>query len=144
MSYDYPDFGFSRLEWYDRNPINRRQVYFAQSVGPHVLTQRWTYTVPAGKKAWLEAVVVRVERSTITANPGRVRAMIQFTGAGGVGQPLLEVDILTGNVGDRDELALGFCGFLNTGDTLEGYTADFSVGGFCDFLVTAKITEFDT
>jgi hypothetical protein len=58
-----------RAAYYDRNPINRTQYYTAAALAPHGVTQRWAYTVPAGKKAFID--VVRASNHRVSAGaPG--------------------------------------------------------------------------
>lgn len=133
----------ARPDWYDRNPVTRFRAWNAVNLAPHTSTQRWTYTVPAGKKAQLELVQVKVMRATAPTTPGYAYANIRFTPSGGSVDTLIQATIRTGTVGDTDQTVLGVCGVLQAGDTIEANSADGSTGGTIDYFATLKITEFD-
>ena len=143
MSYDYPDFGFSRLNWYDRSPIARAAYYVGVNVAPHVPLVVFTYTVPAGKKAMLELSQAYVMRTAAAIAAGRVYSFFRYTPFGGAFINMLTSGILTNGVGDRDTVFLSQTILMFAGDRLEGLTSDGSNGGTIDYILSYKVTEFD-
>jgi len=131
------------LQWYDRSPGNKTQIYFAGGVGPHGETQRWTYSVPAGKKAWLGPLFIEVMRATAATTVGAVVGDIRYTPQGGTTGRLLIARLFTNSVNDNDRKELPAFMLLQTGDTLTAYTADGSTGGTMNYTVQAMITEFN-
>jgi hypothetical protein len=133
----------SRPAWYDRNPSSQWLGFFNNNTPPHSDTQRWTYTVPSGKKAMLEYASAYVRRSAAATTVGRVQASIRVTPSGGGVHTITIAQILTNNVGDSDRMDLGQGFLLFAGDKIEGYTEDTSTGGTVNILLRAKLTEFD-
>jgi hypothetical protein len=132
----------ARPAWHDRNPTSKT-YYFCADASPHSITERFSYTVPSGKKAMVEVLSCRVERRTAATSPSSVLAAFHFTPSGGTGNYILRAIIYTNNVGDKEHQALGTTLILCTGDTIKAYTYDGSTGGTCEHLLTMKITEFD-
>lgn len=132
-----------RPAWYDRNPTQITLWYTVNIQSPHSQTQRWTYTVPSGKKAMLEALDGLICIQSAATTPGRRKIMVQLTKAGGGSAQIFNLQIITNNVGDIQTKALGTSILLLSGDTLSGFTADESTGGTVDYRLMAKLTEFD-
>jgi len=133
----------ARPAWYDRNPISRIDHYWGLTVAPHALTTRLTYTVPAGKKAILEALQVRCIRRTAATTVGLVYAVAYITPSGASEKELLDCYLFTNNVGDKDGQALQGTVTLFAGDVLGLKTYDGSTGGTVDYFLAYKLTEFD-
>jgi len=133
----------SRLAWYDRNPTNRYQYFLGTNLTPHAITQRWTYTVPTGKKALLELAWVLCRRMTAATTAGRPYSVIDYQPYGGTEAALLMAEVVTNNVAETSEKQLGQSIIMNPGDLIRGLTVDDSTGGNCDYRLIAKITEFD-
>ena len=55
------------VNWYDRNPTSISKTFTNTGVAPHVITARWTYTVPAGRKCQIEFVQIELVRKTVAA-----------------------------------------------------------------------------
>jgi len=134
---------FHEIQWYDRNARSVVERYFGDSVGPHALTTRWTYTVPRDRMAFVEHMFVKVRRYIEAAVVGRVIAYIQITPAGESWDPIAEAGLVTNVVGDYEECWLGQAFVLVTGDTIAAVTSDTSNGGNVDYRTIIKITEFD-
>ena len=129
-------------QWYDRNPISIERSYYGDNL-PHTSTQRWSYTVPSGKKAILEicfAVILRVSAAE-TADEVIGGIWIQPSGSSNVA--IVYTTMLTNNVGDMDKTSLGQSLTLKAGDILQAITQDLGTGGLIRYRIAAKITEFD-
>lgn len=131
-----------RAEWYDRNAAPQPKTYAANNVAPHVATQRWSYTVPSGKKAWLESLFLFVIRQTAATAAGRSGCAITVT------QDALMVNLLNNEFTDntvnhlKDMFATNF-GILVAGNVVTGWTFDESTGGTMGYTIAAKLTQFD-
>lgn len=133
----------SRPAWHDRNPAHIQLQWFNNNQAPHTATQRWTYTVPAGKKAFVEAALVYIRRSAAATTAARVQLTIGVTPSGGLDRVLLLAQILTNNIGDYDRADLGQSITLLPGDLIDADSVDDSTGGTINYNTVAKITEFD-
>jgi len=135
--------GGPRLEWYDRNPYHRFQSFQNNNTAPHAITDRWSYTVPAGKKAFVEAGQTYARRVTAAAPVGLVQVTISIQPSGAGVAILLVSQIITNNVGDGDHAEIGSGPVLYPGDLIKGTTYDGSTAGTINLNVTSEITEFD-
>jgi len=135
--------GGPRLEWYDRNPYHRFQSYMNNNTAPHGVTTRWTYTVPTGKKAFVEGAQTYIHRITAAAPVGLVQVVIYVTPSGGGMSAFLLSQLITNNVGDKDHTEIGGGPVLYPGDAIEGQTSDVSTGGTTNLNITTEITEFN-
>jgi len=133
----------ARAAWYDRTAASKCDYYYGQGVSPHAVTTRLTYTVPAGKKAMVEVMQVRVRRASAATTVGLAGAYVMLTPSGGVIKEILDTGINDNTVNARDNNALGGTMVLCTGDQLDLKTYDLSTGGTCDYFVCYKLTEFD-
>jgi len=132
----------ARPAWHDRNPFVIMRG-FSSVTGPHSMTDRWTYTVPAGKKAYIEFLCIKSIRATAAGTAGTVVIQITYTPSGASEQVLAATGLYTNTVGDKDEVTCGHALTMLAGDLLKGLTYDGSTGGTVNYLVVAKITEFD-
>ena len=91
----------------------------------------------------LEYACVFVNRSAAASSAGRVQADIRIQPSGGSLTIISVAQILTNNVGDSDRMDVGQSMVLLAGDKIEGWTVDNSTGGTVNYLLAAKLTEFD-
>jgi hypothetical protein len=132
-----------RPAWYDRNPSQVLLWWTVNNQAPHAETVRWTYTVPSGKKAMLEALDGLICIITAATTAGRRSIYVKLTRPSVGSAFIFNLQILTNNVGDVQTKGLGTSLLMLAGDILEGYTSDGSTGGTADYRLMAKITEFD-
>jgi hypothetical protein len=132
-----------RPAWYDRNPSSKAQYFETGGISPHALTERWSYTVPAGKKAMVELLQVKVERRTAATTPGQAQAYVFITPYGGSTRYMLNAVIWTNGAGDKDVQTITGTLALYQGDVISGQTQDTSNGGTCYYFLSYKISEFD-
>jgi hypothetical protein len=128
---------------YDRNQVPKTSVYHANGVAPHASTQRWTYTVPVGKKAQFDVVLARGWRSAVAAPVGQVEVSIGDIPSGGVNGYMLMQDTNANAVGQLFNVSLTQLGAMGVGDQIQALTIDTSTGGTVDYVVDAKYTEYD-
>jgi hypothetical protein len=91
----------------------------------------------------VELLSCRVTRVSAATTVDVAQAAWALTPSGGTEHFLLQARLITNNVGDTREHGIGATLILNAGDTLTGYTADYSTGGACHYFLSYKITEFD-
>jgi len=132
----------ARPEWYDRNPIHRLYGY-SGNLAPHSVTTRWTYTVPAGKKAFLELAAVHHIKTAAATTVVNSYSSILITPSGGSLTELIAAQIYTNAVGDKDRAETGHAAVLLAGDIIQFNTYNGDTGGTVWHRGVAKITEFD-
>jgi len=133
----------ARPAWYDRNPTSIQKLHADAGRSPHSETERWTYTVPSGKKALIESLYIKIMRATAASSAVLVLAAVQLGLGGGTNYYHWIAALRTNNVGDKDDIIIGQSIILNAGDVLRAISSDSSTGGTVDYYILAKITEFD-
>jgi len=134
----------ARPDWYDRNPIPTN-LYWDAETGPHAATERWTYTVPSGKKALVEVLQCVVKRTVAATTPLTPYTRISYTPSGGTERSLLTAILLSAEnaVKDKMESGIGATLTMFVGDRIRAMSADAGTGGTCFYLAAGKVTEFD-
>jgi len=133
----------ARPDWYDRNPAFAGVSYVGTGVAPHALTVRGTYTVPSGKKAFLEASYLNGRRQTVATTVGIVALSLWVTPSGGGAYRLAQITWKDNTVDYFKEETFAALGVLQTGDKVDICTSDASTGGTCEYLLCLKTTQFD-
>ena len=131
------------VPWYDRNAITVFKRYVATDVAPHAATERWSYTVPKGRKAFVEYLAASAVRITIAGPHGLVTACIDLGIAGASAESVMAAQVMTNEIGDKDRVNIGHSLTLEGGDVLTSSTTDLSTGGTMAYRTIAKIIEFD-
>jgi len=126
------------LEWYDRNPADRTINYSAVGVAPHVLTERASYTVPSGKKAFVGGAAVLLLRDGTPTTAAPVNGNIIF-GANGT----MWVSHTNATLNSSEKETVTFNGVLLEGTTLKIYTQDTSNGGSYTYRICCVAMEFN-
>jgi hypothetical protein len=133
----------SRAQWYDRNPLSKGFSYALDGVAPHGNTARWTYTVPAGRKALIEAATCEIMRQTAAAPVGLYYAEIIANLNDASFPRFINVISLDNTVGGRAGQSLNCATILQAGEIITGQTGDPSTAGTVAYRLTCKLTEFD-
>jgi hypothetical protein len=128
---------------YDRNGTAKTSTALTGGAAPHAITQRWSYTVPVGRKAFIEAFFALVQRNTAAAPVGAAAVIMQYTPVGGAATRVLDVWVSSNGVGDTALQTPTNFGFMQAGDVLTASDQDSSTGGTVTYVQTAKYTEFD-
>ncbi len=128
--------------YYDRNPLEKSLSYIATGVAPHPVTTRATYTVPAGKKAFITsayaAVFVDAAKTTLAQNYANVEATQN------VGGVVLARAFARGTaIGSGETSAVGVQTLLSAGDAIQLTTIDQSTGGTAAYVASCTAFEFD-
>lgn len=128
-----------RPEWYDRNPLAVGALYESGALAPHATTQRFIYTVPAGRRAVIHSALAAVMRDTAAAPLGSAQALVTTDVSARFTAPQLRDN----TVGAVAQQVLAPGAILPAGGVVEGYTTDNSTGGTCLFWLSFSATEFD-
>lgn len=132
-----------RLNWYDRNPSNVIKSYFGWNIAPHTLTERWTYTVPNGRKCLIESLEIAAIRLTQSAAPvGFIDGKVIITD-GAVSGVMTSVSLLDNTIGAKSQSNLGHGMLAFAGNVINAHTQDASTSGTVIYRIALKGTEFD-
>lgn len=138
----------ARAAWWEsvRNPVKRSLSFSTNpAAATRTSTKNATYTVPAGKKAYVDVVKVTAENASATGLNGRAGAWCEVTPSGGSARNIHEA-LLT--IGDPQR-------YMNPGPAVVGYLAEGDELALWDFSGnnaagsdvrnggSALITEFD-
>lgn len=131
-----------KREWFDRNPNTIVQAYSAGGVAPHVPTSRVSYTVPAGRKAYIMVGFGKSYRDTAATVAGLVEVFFSLTLDTGA-QQVMNSTWINNSLNIFQFLNLSNIGWLLPGNKAEIFTRDASTGGSCTFFASIAVLEFD-
>ena len=135
-------YAVARPSYYDRNAAGDTKRYNA-IVGPHAQTTRWTFTVPAGKKAYIEVLSLRISQWTAVTTPGFADCGIELNTSGSP-TSLLYQKLLTAIATLPFSLqTIPLQVSMYPADSVACFTSDTSVGGTVAYLPDARFTTFD-
>lgn len=130
-----------RQNYWDYAFTNVSQNFGVDNQGPHAFTTRWTYNVPAGKRAICVHAICHVLRQAAATVAGEYGGRVTYIPNGGF-QVLLSIvtkdDIVLGS-GDV-KISDPFIWML-PGDSIQGATIDLSTNGNVEYHVAAVIYE---
>lgn len=133
-----PDVG-GRPPYYDRAATTQQSTYANASIAVHADTERWTYTVPVGRKALFESAFVSAIQQTAAAAAGWAAIRIRIATI-----TFLQADLVTGvTVGERAALTMGPVGYLPPGTVVDCRSFDLKADGTTILRGVARLTLFD-
>lgn len=132
----------SKREWFDRNPVVANYLYNAQNVAPHASTERWRYTCPVGKRAYVSLASISMMRQTAPGAVNLAQAFIRIND-GAVDGDYGSCMVLSNTVGAEQHQTFGQFGWLTTAQYVAGYTVDASTGGTFAYYISVQIIQFD-
>lgn len=113
----------------DRNPVFRSNAFQNVGTAPHVTTTRWSYTVPAGKRALAMHILARMDRDAAAA-PGAIAiSQVLYTPNGGSQVPVCMSYLNQNAIGAGSPMNVGQSLLMAAGDTLIANSQDASTGG---------------
>jgi hypothetical protein len=130
----------ARAQYYDRNATSLLMNY-ADAVSPALLTTRWTTTITAGKKAYVETSMVMQYRITAATFVGEYSCDQQISSGATHSRPLYVVSNSNATFIQTFQFLVTYT--LFAGETLQFRTYDTSTGGIMYFQGNAKLTIFD-
>jgi hypothetical protein len=135
-------FAVARPAYYDRAAITKNLAYGAANVAPHANTTRFTYTVPAGRKMFVESACVASFRDTAAAVVGQqFMNVVMYDGTTYCN--LIANYYYTTALGAVQNQILGNSATVYAGHQVIGATWDFSTGGTQDLRLSVKGSEYD-
>lgn len=132
----------ARPIYYDRAPVPTVIAYNA-TVGPHGQTTRASYTVPTGKKAFIESLFAFVQRAAAATAAGNQFGIIGYTPASAAYADIAAPVVNSNTVGTSQALTLTNFGMMAAGDAIFLQTVDNSTGGTGWHLQSCKFNVFD-
>lgn len=135
----------SRPFYYDRNPINTVREFNARAVLPHAETERWTYTVPADKKAFLENGVADTILASAASSGGLRLCAITMDTDQNAALIVVTGEILPeqNTIADRDKNVFTGAMMAVAGEIIAGISVDVATDGTVNYRCVSKITEYD-
>lgn len=131
-----------RPQYFDRNAASQYQDFDTGSVAPHAFTTRWTFTVPAGKLAYIELASAGEHRQTAATTAGLAHAVVSASD-GVTSVPLAFTTTFNNTVGASDHANSGAPTVMRPGYSATGQTLDQSTGGTMNHRVSATIQSCD-
>jgi len=131
----------ARLQpWYQTNftPVNNN--YSGDSVAPHSVTDRWSYTCPAGRIAMVMLVFLEMMRQTAPTTAGQAALEMILSGT----VRICDIRETTSTVGVVKYFGYGQGAILIAGQTILARTQDGSTGGGYMYTLSANVMEFNT
>lgn len=125
-----------------QHPANVSIGFIGNGVAPHANTSRASYTVPAGKRALIQACLGSVMRDTVGAPVGRYGLFVERDD-GVTPDTILSLTSLANTVGAYNSLSYADQSYMKAGDIVTIYTGDLSTGGTVSYFAHVSITEFD-
>lgn len=127
----------------DRNGVPRNFAFGSNLLAPHAATTRWTYTVPANKKARCTWHACKLMRDAVAAGALIAQDEIDYTPSGGALTALSRAWNQTNTIGALDPGQFGQGPYFFAGDVVVASTQDQSTGGSCAHFAAAAFIEFD-
>ena len=135
-------YAVGRPAYYDRNAVGYRQHYNA-TVAPHSFTVRWTATIAAGKKGYIEGAFCYSYAFTLATGSGLVWSYVE-TDAGGNTNFVTNAGFVTSlTVNQLDKSQQTSPVTMYAGDTINGKSYNASTGGLVNHIIDASYTLFD-
>ena len=130
-----------RPAYYDRNAATQTGEY-SGFLAPHGFTQRFTYTVPSGRKGRLEYAYVYIQRTAVPSSANLYLAHLQCISGGiQLRVPLVENNSAVTGLGICTTFPMDVT--VYAGETIAGQTVDFSTGGTVQYVMQYKATIYD-
>lgn len=138
-------FGVARPAYYDRNANPQVSQYAASGIGPHGITTRWIYTVPAKRAAYIESVLCSMMRDVAPTAAAFAFVSCNYNPLGVLanGQSVALAEEISSAVGTQKAGQFTGAGFLQATDSVTGITGDTSTGGSYRYHAVMKVTEYD-
>lgn len=132
-----------RAPSHDRNPLIGGATFDGPAVAPHALTQRATYTVPAGRSAFVYSMLSML-RTAVAAPVGMHRVFSLAENIAGVpGIIAQQISSANAALGTAAQSFPPVRPLLRAGQSISAYTEDLSTGGAVSFVASLLWEEFD-
>lgn len=129
MRVQYPSrLSASPFDRYDERII---RLFVDVALSPHSLTERLSYTVPAGRILWVDTLWLYMWRNETATVPDRMEILITIYPGGGAARQIARIHKVTNLLYDGVVLQFPTPFTLRENDVISIYTADYSTGGTC-------------
>lgn len=125
-----------------QHPKNVSIGWIGNGIAPHANTSRVSYTVPAGKRALIQACLGTTIRDTVAAPIGRFGLFVERDD-GVSPDTILSLTSLANTIGANNQLSYADQSYMKAGDIVTIWTGDLSTGGTVSYFAHVSITEFD-
>lgn len=115
---------------------------FGDSLGPHTLTTRVSYTVPAGKQAIVSGIATHIQRTATAGTLGDSEVLIGILPSGGSLINVFRGFTFSNVTANHDTRSIVADYLLLEGDELRLETVIGGVGGLLDLVGTVSVVEF--
>ena len=136
-------YAVARPAAFDRNPVQTVKSVTVYSDPPAGFTVRWTYTVPAGKRALITSGTINIQRYTVATVVGQLQYMLAISPLGSGRTGFMGFYDNDNTVNRALRATIGQGPLLNAADVVEALTADSCTGGTNNVWISATFTEFD-
>lgn len=133
--------GVARPLYYDRAATTASAQY-SNTLAPHAFTTRFTYTVPAGYKAYVENSYCLVVVKTAGSAVGDVYSGVGAITDDATSSYVANAQIYTLTQGVSQESLAASVALLNAGNQLLGYTINLCTGGTVLHTLSIKYSQF--
>jgi hypothetical protein len=130
-------FAVARPSYYDRNAVSTTQQY-GVDLAPHATTTRWTATVAAGKKQFVEFARTSIYRTSVASVGSLYEDRVRIAGIN-----FLTSTSSTNTVGAFVQQTVTGAITLYEGDVIIADTYDLSTGGTVFHTIGYRATQFD-
>lgn len=135
-------YAVARPAFYDRSSLSGRKASNVV-VAPHAVTTRFTYTVPAARKAFVETAFVKYNQVTLPTVTGLVVNSVQNSdGITASTNVSMSVNSSIATLTALTLFTTGNCTVF-AGETISDLTYDGSTGGTIQFTSDCRYVEFD-
>jgi len=132
----------ARTLWHDRTITPVNQSYDAGAVASHTLTVRWTYTVPASTKTFVQAALIDILNRSAVAGTGISQARINATTAPLAALAIARAAVAHAVAENTNHSNVGSDILLLASDILEATTEQTVATTQVNYFITAKLAEF--
>ncbi len=136
-------FSVARPAYWDRNAVETSNSYIPADLAPHLETTRFSYTVAANRKTFLDTAFVQIVRTSAYSSVGEARVMLYVLPSGGSLTCIMRQSIITTAVYTYQQFTLGGSVLMTAGSVLTAATSDGSTGGLVSYQAHAHYIAFD-
>ena len=136
-------YAVARPMYWDRNAVETSNAYEGNNLAPHADTTRFTYTVAASRKTFLDTAFIQIVRTSAYASLGEARVGMFVTPSGGTETCIMRQSIIIATTYVYQQFTMGGSVLMTAGTILKATTSDGSGGGTVSFQAHAHYIAFD-
>ena len=136
-------YAVARPMYWDRNAVETTSVFSGDNLAPHADTIRFTMTVAASRKTFLDTAFIQIVRTSAYASLGEARVGMFVTPSGGTETCIMRQSIIIATTYVYQQFTMGGSVLMTAGTVLKATTSDGSVGGTVSFQAHGHYIAFD-